>query len=225
MSVSTHGLRVHRGPQMLRAAVELLSSMRFAIALLTVICIASIIGTVLKQHEPIDNYVNQFGPFWAELFRAARARRRLQRLVVPADPAVPGGQHLAVRRAQHAAILVDLKTFKEDIRAQSLKAFGHRAETRLGETPEAAANRIGQLPGERRLEGQAAAARGHGRRQSPDRRGLDGRGACRRRPQAGLHRGAQRHRAGVHRRPARRRPDRARADLVQRQERLTPAAA
>jgi len=57
---------------MLRAAVELLSSMRFAIALLTIICIASIIGTVLKQHEPINNYINQFGPFWAELFRTAR---------------------------------------------------------------------------------------------------------------------------------------------------------
>ena len=44
--------------------------MRFAISLLTVICIASVIGTVLKQHEPAVNYVNQFGPFWAELFAA-----------------------------------------------------------------------------------------------------------------------------------------------------------
>jgi len=72
MSVSTHGLRVRRGPHAVRAAVELFSSMRFAIALLTIICIASIIGTVLKQHEPIGNYVNQFGPFWAELFMAIR---------------------------------------------------------------------------------------------------------------------------------------------------------
>src|ERR1700712_4691684 len=72
MSVSTHGLRVRRGPQVVRAAVELFSSMRYAIALLTIICIASIIGTVLKQHEPINNYINQFGPFWAEVFRAAR---------------------------------------------------------------------------------------------------------------------------------------------------------
>ena len=42
--------------------------MRFAISLLTIICIASVIGTVLKQNEPSVNYVNQFGPFWAELF-------------------------------------------------------------------------------------------------------------------------------------------------------------
>ena len=51
-----------------RATLELLASMRFAISLLTVICIASVIGTVLKQHEPLVNYVNQFGPFWAQLF-------------------------------------------------------------------------------------------------------------------------------------------------------------
>ncbi|MDE1999460.1 MAG: cytochrome c biogenesis protein ResB, partial [Burkholderiales bacterium] len=41
---------------------ELLSSMRFAIALLTVICIVSAIGTVIKQGEPLVNYVDQFGP-------------------------------------------------------------------------------------------------------------------------------------------------------------------
>ena len=59
-------------PHRLRALLELVSSMRFAIALLTVICIASVIGTVLKQQEPVNNYVNQFGPFWAELFFAIR---------------------------------------------------------------------------------------------------------------------------------------------------------
>ncbi len=51
---------------------ELLSSMRFAIALLTVICIASVIGTVIQQHQPVNNYVNQFGPFWSELFLALK---------------------------------------------------------------------------------------------------------------------------------------------------------
>ena len=145
MSVSTHGLRVHRGPQVLRAAVELFSSMRFAIALLAVICIASIIGTVIKQHEPINNYINQFGPFWAEFFRAARLDSIysawwfmliLLFLVISTT--------LCIAR-NTPRILVDLKTFKEDIRAQSLKAFGQRAENRLAETPDAAANRIGQL--------------------------------------------------------------------------------
>src|SRR5262249_6034444 len=48
--------------------VELLSSMRFAIALLAMIAIASVIGTIMQQNKPAPDYVNQFGPFWAEIF-------------------------------------------------------------------------------------------------------------------------------------------------------------
>ena len=51
-----------------REALALLASMRFAVTLLCVICIASVIGTVVKQGEPLPNYVNKFGPFWSELF-------------------------------------------------------------------------------------------------------------------------------------------------------------
>ena len=40
--------------------MELLGSMRFAISLLTLICIASAIGTVVSQNQPRVNYVNQF---------------------------------------------------------------------------------------------------------------------------------------------------------------------
>lgn len=43
--------------------------MRFAISLLTLICIASAIGTVVGQADPWVNYVNQFGPFWASFFQ------------------------------------------------------------------------------------------------------------------------------------------------------------
>src|SRR5438105_589930 len=52
-----------------RQFYELLSSMRFAVSLLTVIAIASIIGTVLKQGEPYTNYAFQFGQFWFRLFQ------------------------------------------------------------------------------------------------------------------------------------------------------------
>ena len=45
-----------------------LSSMRFAVALLSVLAIASVIGTVLPQNQSPQNYVVQFGPFWAEIF-------------------------------------------------------------------------------------------------------------------------------------------------------------
>lgn len=42
--------------------------MRFAISLLTVLGIASIVGTVLRQAEPYNNYLIQFGPFWFQAF-------------------------------------------------------------------------------------------------------------------------------------------------------------
>src|SRR5690349_5550375 len=67
-SLPTTGLEARRGSRAWRDALELVSSMRFAISLLVVICIASTIGTVVRQHEPFNNYVNQFGPYWAEVF-------------------------------------------------------------------------------------------------------------------------------------------------------------
>ncbi|MCP1771731.1 cytochrome c biogenesis protein [Neisseria perflava] len=45
-----------------------LSSMRFAVALLSLLGIASIIGTVLQQNQAPVNYVVKFGPFWAPIF-------------------------------------------------------------------------------------------------------------------------------------------------------------
>ena len=67
--ITTAGIQLKTSRRWLADAVELLSSMRFAISLLTLIAIASVIGTVLKQNEPMPNYVNQFGPFWFEVFR------------------------------------------------------------------------------------------------------------------------------------------------------------
>ena len=69
---STEGPAARRGWPALRQAAELLSSMRFAIALLTVICIASVIGTVIQQHDSMAGYVSKFGPFWAGLFMALK---------------------------------------------------------------------------------------------------------------------------------------------------------
>jgi len=42
--------------------------MRFAIGLLTILAIASVIGTVLQQNQPYPNYVIEFGQFWFTVF-------------------------------------------------------------------------------------------------------------------------------------------------------------
>ena len=54
----------------MRSLFELLSSMRFAIGLLTILAIASVIGTVLKQNEPYPNYAFEFGQYWFQVFAA-----------------------------------------------------------------------------------------------------------------------------------------------------------
>lgn len=59
---------MNRPAAIARGSIELLGSMRFAISLLTVIAIVSTVGTLLQQNAPSINYVNQFGPFWAEIF-------------------------------------------------------------------------------------------------------------------------------------------------------------
>lgn len=51
-----------------RSFIHLLSTMRFAITMLSVVAIASIIGTVVKQSEPYNNYLVQFGQFWFPIF-------------------------------------------------------------------------------------------------------------------------------------------------------------
>ncbi len=48
--------------------LELFASMRFAIALLILLAMSSVIGTVLPQNRSKADYVEAFGPFWAEMF-------------------------------------------------------------------------------------------------------------------------------------------------------------
>ncbi len=144
MTISTEGMKVNWGSRTLRAAVELLSSMRFSISLLTVICIASVIGTVLKQQEPLSNYVNQFGPFWAQVFSLTSLNTVYSAwwfLLILAFLVVSTSLCIARNTPK---IFADFNQLKEDVREQSLKAFGHRAHAALNESPEVAARRIGQ---------------------------------------------------------------------------------
>jgi cytochrome c biogenesis protein len=119
--------------------------MRFSISLLTIICIASIIGTVLKQNEPVNNYINQFGPFWTQVFASASLTSVYSAwwfMLILAFLVI--STSLCVTR-NVPKIMRDWGIFKEDIRAQSLKAFGHTAQASLSESPQAAAQRIGQM--------------------------------------------------------------------------------
>jgi len=138
MSESSASTPPRPGNRVGRELIDLLASMRFSIALLTVICIASVIGTVVKQREPLTNYVNQFGPFWAELFGKLDIYTVygawwflliLAFLVVSTSLCI-------VRNAPK--IFHDLKTYKEHVRESSLQAHHHKALGYVDLAPEAA---------------------------------------------------------------------------------------
>src|SRR4051812_25025051 len=144
MTASTEGLRPATPSRPFRPAMELLSSMRFAISLFAVICIASIIGTVLRQQEPAANYVNQFGPFWAQLFLAIKLNAVYSApwfLLILAFLVTSTSLCLARNTPK---IIADLRTSKENLREQNLKAFRHRAQATLADAPADGARRIGQ---------------------------------------------------------------------------------
>ncbi|MCV2360416.1 cytochrome c biogenesis protein ResB [Paucibacter sp. TC2R-5] len=122
--------------------LDLLSSMRFAIALLTVICIASTIGTVVKQREPLNNYVNQFGPFWAEVFGKFDLYTVYGAwwfLLILAF--LVTSTSLCIAR-NAPKIFHDLKNFKESVREQSLQSFHHKALGHIATGPELALSQV-----------------------------------------------------------------------------------
>ncbi len=112
-------------------AQELLSSMRFAISLLAVICIASVVGTVVKQGEPFNNYVDEFGPFWADVFRAAGLFTVYSAswfLLILAFLVLSTSLCIARNAPKFIA---DFRTMKQHVREGALPAFHHHGEGRV----------------------------------------------------------------------------------------------
>lgn len=125
---STSGLRVRTRRRWLSETVELISSMRFAISLLTLISIASVIGTVLQQNQPMPNYVNQFGPFWFEVFDklSLYAVYSAWWFLLIMGFLVVSTTLCIVRNTPK--MLKDMRNWREQVREQSLRNFHHKAE-------------------------------------------------------------------------------------------------
>jgi cytochrome c biogenesis protein len=128
MSVTTSGYQSKSNKSSVRLAIELVSSMRFAISLLVILAIASIIGTVLTQEDPYPNYVNQFGPFWADIFRSLSLYNVYSAwwfmlilifLVISVSLCV-------IRNGPK--MIADMKSWKDRVREGSLRAFHHKGE-------------------------------------------------------------------------------------------------
>lgn len=142
MDVTTSGLQLRTRRRWLAEAVELVSSMRFAISLLTVLAIASVIGTVLKQNEPMPNYVNQFGPFWFEVFDKLGLYSVYSAwwfLLIMAF-LVMSTTLCVVRNTPK--MLKDMRSWRENVREQSLHNFHHRADWQHPATLDAATQQL-----------------------------------------------------------------------------------
>lgn len=124
---------------------ELLSSMRFAVSLLTLLGIASIIGTVLKQNEPYTNYIVKFGQFWFEMFEmlglldvyhAAWFLVILLFLVISTTLCVIRNAPLMIKEWQ---------IYKENATEKSLRLFSHQASVPAQQSPAILQEKLGEF--------------------------------------------------------------------------------
>src|SRR5450830_3801 len=124
-SPSTTGIELKTRRPIVGEIIELISSMRFAIALLA---IAAIIGTVMKQGEASSNYINQFGPFWYEIFRKIGLYTVYSTwwFLLLMTMLVTSTTLCIVRNAPK--MLKDMRSWRENVREQSLLNFHHKMQ-------------------------------------------------------------------------------------------------
>ncbi|WP_124553830.1 cytochrome c biogenesis protein ResB [Methylophilus methylotrophus] len=117
--------------------------MRFAVSLLTLLGIASIIGTVLKQNEPYTNYIVKFGQFWFEMFEmlglldvyhAAWFLVILLFLVISTTLCVIRNAPLMIKEWQ---------VYKENATEKSLRLFSHQASVPAQQSPAILQEKLG----------------------------------------------------------------------------------
>ena len=107
--------------------IELLSSMRFAISLLTILAIASVIGTVIQQNQPTNAYLNQFGQFWDPVFSwlGLYAVYNSSWFVAILAFLVLSTTLCIIR--QFTPMVREIRSFREHARETSLRHFSHHA--------------------------------------------------------------------------------------------------
>ena len=100
--------------------------MRFAVSMLTLLGIASVIGTVLKQNQVYEDYIIKFGQFWFQSFEKIGlfdVYHSVWFLVILLFLVV--STSLCVSR-NSPMMLKELKTYKEGVTEKSLRAFENK---------------------------------------------------------------------------------------------------
>lgn len=123
---STSGIQLRNRRGIVAETVELLSSMRFAIAMLVIIAMAAVIGTIMQQNKPMGDYINQFGPFWFEVFDklGLYAIYSTWWFVSLVGLLVVSTSLCIVHNTPK--MLKDMRSWREKVREQSLNNFHHK---------------------------------------------------------------------------------------------------
>lgn len=102
--------------------------MRFAVSLLMFICVASVLGTVLAQNRSSNAYIDQFGPFWFEVFDKFSIWHVYNSwwFLAIMGFLVVSTSICLIRNTPK--MLHEARSFREHVRASSLRAFPHRVE-------------------------------------------------------------------------------------------------
>ncbi|NOZ10523.1 MAG: cytochrome c biogenesis protein ResB [Gammaproteobacteria bacterium] len=114
-----------------RRLLEFFGSMNLAITLLVVIAIASVIGTVLQQNQPYNDYIIKFGPFWFEVFDKLQlydVYHALWFLVILAFLVI--STSTCIYR-NTPTMLREMRQWREHISRKSLAAFHLKAEWQI----------------------------------------------------------------------------------------------
>ena len=124
--------------------IELLSSMRFAISLLTVLAIASVIGTVVQQNLPPNTYLNLFGQFWDPVFSGLGlyAVYNSAWFIIILGFLVLSTTLCIVRL--FTPMVREIRSFRENAREASLRHFTHQASLKPTLPPEARISAVTQ---------------------------------------------------------------------------------
>ncbi|MFI9653265.1 cytochrome c biogenesis protein ResB [Guyparkeria sp. GHLCS8-2] len=102
-----------------------LTSMNLAIALLSILAIASVIGTVLQQNQPFNDYLIEFGPFWYEVFMTLKLNDVYSAgwFVLILMFLLASTSACLIRNTPN--FLRDIRSFRLNAQEMSLRAFDH----------------------------------------------------------------------------------------------------
>ncbi|MFW5954764.1 MAG: cytochrome c biogenesis protein ResB [Guyparkeria sp.] len=99
--------------------------MNLAIALLAILAIASVIGTVLQQNQPFNDYLIEFGPFWFEIFNTLGLFDvySVGWFVVILLFLLASTSACLIRNTPN--FMRDMRAFRVNAQSKSLRAFAH----------------------------------------------------------------------------------------------------